>query len=166
MKIAPKDQPDFPEILKQLKAMGTTNPHSRQAQELFGKFRLSSQDRLFFCLWANPTLRSAHFADGAEIARRGGHVLVAHVVIVGEMKASDGKYIFDLGPGAVIGLAEGLAEVPQRLTVTAITPVETHVIPFRDAQYQLTNVNPGLRGIFRSSTARTLAMTETVKALA
>ena len=32
MKIAPKDQPDFPEILKQLKAMGTTNPHSRQAQ--------------------------------------------------------------------------------------------------------------------------------------
>ncbi|MCJ7800521.1 MAG: hypothetical protein MUP33_12350, partial [Polaromonas sp.] len=66
-----------------LKLPGVDNPLSRDAVELYDVHGLSTQDRLFFCLWQNSNLPTRVFNPGDTIAKRGDRVHFAHVVLSG-----------------------------------------------------------------------------------
>lgn len=144
--------------LAQLKLLGVDNPLSRDAVELYDVHGLSTQDRLFFCLWQNSNLPTRVFNPGDTIAMRGDRVHFAHVVLSGDMAASDENDNFTFGAGSVIGLAEGMAVLPHSFTVTARTPVTTRFISIGDAQHALTGINAGLLGLCRTAIARTLGL--------
>ncbi len=143
-----------------LKQLGMLNPLSRQALELYDAHGLSTQDRLFFCLWNNNQLSAGIFRPGDKLSVKGEQMSSAHVVVSGDMQASDGQKNFTLGPGSVIGLAEGMANLPCQFTVTATSTVNTRIIPIDKAQRELMRINAGLRGICRSAIARTLSLRE------
>ena len=144
--------------LDKIKLVDVGNPLSPDAVSLYDGHGLSAQDRLFFCLRQNTTLGHCVFNPGEKIAVRGDRVHFAQIVISGDMTASDEENNFTYGPGSVIGLAEGMANLPYSFTVTATTAVNTRFIPIHDAQQKLMQTNAGLRGICRTAIVRTLSL--------
>jgi CRP-like cAMP-binding protein len=152
--------PHFSINLANLKLVGMEDPLSAQAPELYDGHGLSAEDRLFFSLSQNSALESGAFEPGDRIAMRGDPVQLAHVVISGEMTASSRQGKFTLGPGSVIGLAEGMAYQPHTFTVLATSAVRTRVIPMDKARQELLAINAGLRGICRTAIVRILDLPE------
>ncbi len=157
--------PDFSIDLAKVKALGIANPLSQQALQLYDQNGLSAAERLLFCIWHNNTLESRAFKTGDSIAHSGDRALDAYIVVSGEMHASDGKNSYVLGPGSVIGLAEGLADLPYHFTVIANTTVTARLIPVDKARRELLRINAGLRGICRSAIVRTLGLSQIPESL-
>ena len=152
--------------VNQVKLVGTGNPLSSEAVDFNDAVGLTTEDRLFFHLRQNAHLDRCVFNLGDQIAVRGERVHLAHIIISGNVTASDVKNNFTLGPGSVIGLAEGMANLPYSFTVIAKDTVHTRSIPIADAQQELVRLNAGLRGIFRTAIARTLDLKEIPENLA
>lgn len=142
--------------MHRLKALGIVDPKSRSAHEAFDKHDLSSADRLFFKLWGNDSLKSGVFQPGQKIAERGEHPVFAHVVVSGEVAATDGLGTHLFGPGSVFGLAEGLADLTYQWDAVAQTVVTTRLIPVDRALREVRRLNAGLKGICRFTTMRVL----------
>ena len=57
----------------------------------------------------------------------------------------------EIGPGAVIGLAEGIADIPSSYDIVANNTVNTKLINIEKAVREVTSLNSGLKGICRST---------------
>jgi hypothetical protein len=152
--------------MPRLKALGIVDPKSKAALEAFDHHDLSSAERLFFKLWGNDLLKSGVFQPGQKIAERGEHPVFAHVVISGEVIATDGSGSHLFGPGSVFGLAEGLADLTYQWDAVARSVVMTRHIPVDRALREVRRLNAGLKGICRFTTMRVLNLStapETLK---
>ena len=149
-----------------IKLTGTGNPLSCETVETNDAVGLTAEDRLFFHLRQNTHLDRCAFNPGDQISVRGERVHLAHIIISGSVTASDTSNNFTLGSGSVIGLAEGMANLPHSFTVIAKDAVHTRSIPIADAQQELVRLNTGLRGICRTAVVRTLDLTEIPENLA
>ncbi len=144
--------------MQRLKALGIIDPKSREAHDAFDHHELSSAERLFFKLWGSDLLNSGIFQPGQKIAERGEHPVFAHVVVSGEVIATDAKGSHLFGPGSVFGLAEGLADLTYGWDAVAKTVVTTRVIPLDRALREVRRLNAGLKGICRFTTMRVLGL--------
>lgn len=61
-----------------------------------------------------------------------------------------------LGPGSVIGLAEGIGGLNYSMTVVAVSTVQVRVLPMYVISKLVTKMPSGLRGILKSTVMRTL----------
>lgn len=144
--------------MQRLKALGIVDPKSRTAHEAYDQHELSSAERLFFKLWGNDLLKSGVFQPGQKIAERGEQPVFAHVVVSGEVVATDDKGTHLFGPGSVFGLAEGLADLTYRWDAVARSVVMTRHIPMDRALREVRRLNAGLKGICRFTTMRVLEL--------
>jgi len=144
--------------MERLKALGIVDPKSRAALEAYDHHELSSAERLFFKLWGNDLLKSGVFQPGQKIAERNEHPVFAHVVVSGEVIATDEKGSHLFGPGSVFGLAEGLADLTYQWDAVARTVVMTRHIPMDRALREVRRLNAGLKGICRFTTMRVLGL--------
>lgn len=144
--------------MERLKALGIVDPKSRAALEAYDHHELSSAERLFFKLWGNDLLKSGVFQPGQKIAERNEHPVFAHVVVSGEVIATDDKGSHLFGPGSVFGLAEGLADLTYQWDADARTVVMTRHIPMDRALREVRRLNAGLKGICRFTTMRVLGL--------
>ena len=144
--------------MERLKALDIVDPKSRAALEAYDHHELSSAERLFFKLWGNDLLKSGVFQPGQKIAERNEHPVFAHVVVSGEVIATDDKGSHLFGPGSVFGLAEGLADLTYQWDVVARTVVMTRHIPMDRALREVRRLNAGLKGICRFTTMRVLGL--------
>ena len=62
----------------------------------------------------------------------------------------------EIGPGAVIGLAEGISDMPSSYDIVANNTVNTKLINIEKAVKEVTSLNSGLKGICRSTIMRIL----------
>jgi hypothetical protein len=144
--------------MQRLKALGIVDPKSKAALEAYDHHELSSAERLFFKLWGNDLLNSGLFQPGQKIAERNEHPVFAHVVVSGEVIATDDKGSYLFGPGSVFGLAEGLADLTYQWEAVARTVVMTRHIPMDRALREVRRLNAGLKGICRFTTMRVLGL--------
>ena len=144
--------------MQRLKALGIVDPKSKAAHEAYDHHELSSAERLFFKLWGNDLLKSGVFQPGQKIAERKEHPVFAHVVVSGEVIATDDKGSYLFGPGSVFGLAEGLADLTYQWDAVARTVVMTRNIPMDRALREVRRLNAGLKGICRFTTMRVLGL--------
>ena len=144
--------------MQRLKALGIVDPKSQAALAAYDHHELSSAERLFFKLWGNDLLNSGLFQPGQKIAERGEHPVFAHVVVSGEVIATDDKGSHLFGPGSVFGLAEGLADLTYQWEAVARTVVMTRHIPMDRALREVRRLNAGLKGICRFTTMRVLGL--------
>ena len=128
--------------------------------EQYASLNLSSDERLLFQLMANPNLATGLFDTGKVLMQQGEHVAVAHVVVSGTVDIAHPDGMYTVGPGAVIGLSEGLVGVKARCHATAATMTNTRMIPIEGAMRSVAKANTGLKGICRSTVARILHVTE------
>lgn len=155
---SPGETPRFALDVQRFKTLGITDPKSRAALDAYDHHEFSSAERLFFKLWGSDLLNSGLFNPGQKIAERGEHPVFAHVIISGEVVATNdqGSHLF--GPGSVFGLAEGLIDDVYQWDAVARTVVTTKVIPIDRALREVRRLNSGLKGICRFTTMRILGL--------
>lgn len=122
--------------------------------EYYDNLHLSSDERLLFQIMANPNLTTALFDTGKVLMGKDEFVATAHVIVSGEVDIAHPDGHFVVGPGAVIGLSEGLLGVKARCHATARSLVNTRMIPMDGALRSVAKTNTGLKGIFRCTIAR------------
>jgi|LauGreDrversion4_1035100.scaffolds.fasta_scaffold07170_7 hypothetical protein len=147
---------NFSVDLAKVAAMGNLSPYSQEAMDAYVRLGLSSEDRLYYQLVSELSLDSAAFMPGRNLCVEGQPVSEAYVVRQGELEVLSEGARYRVGPGAVLGLAAGLADVPHNMTATAVTVVTASVIPIFKALKGIGSFHPGLRGINRNTVMRIL----------
>ena len=127
--------------------------------EFFNDDRLSGQQHLFFQVWVSQVLQVGVLGAGHTLTQAGEIPLYGYVTTSGEARrlpVSENSQELLLGPGSVLGLAEGLAGIPSLYTVEAISTVHCKVIPINEALADIQWLNSSMKGICRFTLGRIL----------
>jgi CRP-like cAMP-binding protein len=143
-----------------LHSLGVMDPYSSNSLSIYTSGKLSSSERLYFSIWSSSVLSTLHFSARLRIATRGRNVTTAYFIVAGKALGINGDKIYRLGPGSVIGLAEGMAGLPYFMDVIAVSSVQVRTIHMHQINRLLINMPLGLKGILRSAVVRTLGLTD------
>ena len=124
---------------------------------------LSSEGLMFLKLQASDKLRTTVQPTGDQL----GHIhednfASAFIVVEGHVDAESERYKYSLGPGSVLGLAEGVTDSPLGWTLTALDHVTLMNLPIDKLLRGLDHANPGIRGIVRYTADRVLELQKTM----
>ena len=125
----------------------------------FNDDNLSDQQHLFFQVWVSQVLQVGVLGAGHTLSQAGEIPLYGYVMTSGEARrlpVSENSQELLLGPGSVLGLAEGLAGIPSLYTVEAISTVHCKVIPINEAVADIQRLNSSMKGICRFTLGRIL----------
>ncbi len=115
--------------IEHLQSLGVVDPRSSLSLEIYKSGQLNSNERLYFSLWGSKDLNSTTFDSKTKIFQKGDQVSSAYFIVSGTALSVDAGLIERLGPGSVIGLAEGIIGLDYSKTVVAVTPVQARVLP-------------------------------------
>ncbi len=144
--------------IEHLHKLGAVDPYSKQSLELYASGKLVSNERLYFTLWGCSELNMSLFDPKARLCTEGQPAESAYFIVSGTAIGIQGNRIYRLGPGSVIGLAEGIAGIEYVMTVIAVNAVQVRVMPLGSINLLIQNMASGLRGIIRSLVMRTLKL--------
>lgn len=131
----------------------------------FDEAQLSSEERLYTRIWGSNLLKTGFFTRGEHLMLAGQPITEAHIIIQGQVTARDESQETLMGPGCVIGLAEGLAGRPAQWTVRADSLLNTRVIPIARALEEVRHASPELRSICQMTVMRILDLKKPPKTL-
>lgn len=151
--------------IEKLASLGVLDPYSVASLQIYASGKLTSDERLYFTLWGCQHLSAANFNAKQSLATRGADVTAAYFIVRGRLLGVEGERIYRLGPGCVIGLAEGIAHLPYSMNVVCVTDVEARLIPIAQVDRVLPRMPIALRGIMRSAVMRTLKLNKTPESL-
>ena len=151
--------------IEHLHALGVVDPYSPKSLELYSSGKLSSEERLYFTLWGSSQLSTASFSARKRLVAQGEEVHAAYFIVSGNLLGIKGDEVYRLGPGSVIGLAEGVGGLPYSMTVVSVDAVQARLVAMHKLDGLLPKMPVGLRGILRSAVMRTLALKEVPEAL-
>ena len=118
---------------------------------------LPTRDLLYLKLFESKSLDSTVFNPGQKIYGPGDQPNKAYIITSGEVSQSCPITGFTtLGPGSVIGLAEGISDSPMRSTTVARGAVIVMSISINKAIVAIRASNIGLLGIARFTAMRIL----------
>tara|TARA_E500000331_G_scaffold156520_1_gene151928 strand:- start:523 stop:1011 length:489 start_codon:yes stop_codon:yes gene_type:complete len=141
---------------KTFEELSLTESKLKSSTDFFDKKNLSSQERLFYRVWADEDLKLGVFEPGKIIQKKGEIPGTAFIITLGEAMTNDNEHEYFFGPGSVIGLAEGLCEEKSRYEFTANGVVNCKIIQIPSAMRELQLTNTGLKGICRMTLQRVL----------
>jgi CRP-like cAMP-binding protein len=120
---------------------------------------LSSEGLMFLKLQASDKLRTSVTQAGESLAHiYEDNFASAFIVVEGHVEADSETCRYNLGPGSVLGLAEGLTDSPLGWSLKAMDNVTLMNIPIDKALRGLDHANPGIRGIVRYTADRILEL--------
>jgi len=144
--------------IEKLHALGMVDPHSQNSLEIFESGQLTAEERLYYTLWSCRVFSAVNLSEGQRILSEGDDVSTGYFLIDGAAMYVSGQTAYRLGPGAVIGVAEGMARRPMRFTVVATKNSRAMSIPLFQADAAFANLQPTMKGIFSTITGRTLGL--------
>jgi CRP-like cAMP-binding protein len=126
-----------------------------------------TKDLLYLKLFDNKSLGSTAFNPGQKILAPGDQPNKAYIITAGEVSQSCPLTGFStLGPGSVIGLAEGISDSAIQASTTARGAVIAMSIPIAKSVSAIRASNIGLLGIARFTAMRILELDTPPKSLA
>ena len=128
--------------------------HEREAY--FEDRQLSAAERLFYQVWTSEGFKTVVFRKGQWMGHADDIPAAAYVVTSGDVLAKGPWGSGQLGPGGVIGLAEGLCDQPLQESFQALGVVNAKLIPIDSAIRELQRIKPSLRGAFRITISKIL----------
>jgi len=157
-------QYDFVIDWKKIEVIGTLHPDSIEAQKAYHQHGLSSEERLYYQLIQDLALDTAAYKPGTVLFEMGQAVTQGYIIRQGDIELRTEELIYRVGPGAVLGLASGLANLPHNMSAKALTVVTANLIPQK--VFNTPNAcHIGLRGINRSTIMRTLNLSSVPESL-
>jgi len=131
--------------------MGTMDLHAYAQHK-----GLSSDERKFLSLMHAGELKSRIFAQDEVIFEANKPVTEAILILDGEALWEVSEQPCKLGPGAVLGLAEGLAGLRHLYNLRALTQVRAKALSLSKLVADLESANAGIKGLFRVTAERIL----------
>lgn len=144
--------------LEKLKVLGITDPRTSAALDLIRSKLLSSDQRLFLSLWGSNLLKTTIFESRKKIISAGSLVEEGYLIISGSLVGVEGEQIYRFGPGAVLGLAEGMINCPSKISVITTTAVQARLIPFHKVDNIISSLPQEMKAILQTIVKRTLAL--------
>jgi len=144
--------------IEKLNALGMVEPHSKESLEIFESGQLTAEERLYYTLWSCRVFSAVNLTEGQKIFSEGDDVSTGYFLIDGAAMYVSGETAYRLGPGAVIGVAEGMARRPMRFNVIVTKNSRAMSIPLFQTDAAFANLQPTLKGIFSTVTGRTLGL--------
>lgn len=144
--------------IEHLHALGVMDPYSPKSLEIYKSGKLTSNERLYFSLWGSKLLSAVSFEAKKKVFEAGSDIAVAYFIVSGSLLSIEGDNIERLGPGSVIGLAEGLVGMRFNKTILSVTPVQARVIPLHKVDQIIPKLPDAFRGIFQNTIKRTLGV--------
>jgi hypothetical protein len=117
---------------------------------------LSSDERKFLSLMHAGALQSRIFAQDEIIFEANKPVTQALLILEGEALWKVSEQPCKLGPGSVLGLAEGLAGLRHLYSLCALTQVRAKTLALSELLADLESANAGIKGLFRVTLERIL----------
>jgi len=136
--------------------MGVVDPYSSKSIEIFKSGKLTSNERLYFSLWGSNALSTVSFNAKHKIISAGEEVHNAFFIVSGDLLGLQGEKIFRLGPGSVIGLAEGMVNRPIKMTVVCVSAVQARLIPLHKVDAIIPKLPDAAKGFFKTAINRIL----------
>jgi CRP-like cAMP-binding protein len=141
---------------KHLHSLGVLDPGSNKSLEIYETENLNSNERLYFSLWGCRELNSTSFDARSKIFNKGSEITCAYFIVSGTVLSVSGQLIKRLGPGSVIGLAEGISGLNSPITVIAVTSVQARVIPISKISHILPKLPKIMQKIIGNIASRSL----------
>jgi len=111
-----------------LHSLGVVDPYSPKSLELYSSGKLTSEERLYFTLWGSSQLSTASFSARKRVVTQGDEVHAAYFIVSGSLLGIKDGDVYRLGPGSVIGLAEGVGGLPYSMTVVTVDSVQARLV--------------------------------------
>jgi CRP-like cAMP-binding protein len=102
-------------------------------------------------------LKTALFEPKKRIISAGSLVDVGYVIVSGSLVGVEGEQIYRFGPGAVLGLAEGMINQTSKISVITTTSVQARLIPFDKIDAIISVLPNEMKAILKTIINRTLA---------
>jgi CRP-like cAMP-binding protein len=115
--------------IEHLHRLGVVDPNSSQSLEIYRSGKLNSNERLYFSLWGCKDLNSTMFDSKQKIIQKGDDITSAYFIVSGTALGLDGRLVERLGPGSIIGLAEGIIGISASKTIICVTPIQARILP-------------------------------------
>jgi CRP-like cAMP-binding protein len=138
--------------------LGIKDPRAPTSLDIVKSGVLTSDERLFCSIWASPLLSTLSFEPKRRLLTAGQLVDEAYMVVSGSLIATRGEEAFRLGPGSVLGLAEGITNMPSSMTVVTVTSVQVRMIPLQKIDVIFLQLPPELKAILRTIVKRILGL--------
>jgi CRP-like cAMP-binding protein len=143
--------------LGKLKSLNNSDPRSTEELDLIRSKSLTSDQRLFMSLRDSTLLKTALFEPKKRIISAGSLVEVGYVIVSGSLVGVEGEQIYRFGPGAVLGLAEGMINQTSKISVITTTSVQARLIPFDKIDAIISVLPNEMKAILKTIINRTLA---------
>jgi hypothetical protein len=143
--------------IEHLHSLGVVDPSSNKSLEIFESGQLNSNERLYFCLWGSKDLNSVAFESKKKIFQKGDKVSSAYFIVSGSLLSVEGDLIERLGPGSVIGLAEGIKDIDYPKTVITTSAVQARVLPLSKISHIIPKLPTVIQKILFNIVNRSLA---------
>lgn len=144
--------------LEKLKNLGINDPRSTAALDLIRSKSLSSDQRLFHSLWRSTLLKTVLFEPKKKIISAGSLVEEGYLIVSGSLVGVQGEQIYRFGPGAVLGLAEGMINQPSKMSIVTATAVQARLIPFHKIDSMISLLPKEMKAVLQTIIKRTLAL--------
>ena len=144
--------------LEKLKNLGINDPRSTAALDLIRSKSLSSDQRLFHSLWRSTLLKTVLFEPKKKIISAGSLVEEGYLIVSGSLVGVQGEQIYRFGPGAVLGLAEGMINQPSKMSIVTATAVQVRLIPFHKIDSMISLLPKEMKAVLQTIIKRTLAV--------
>jgi CRP-like cAMP-binding protein len=142
--------------IERLHALGISDPYSPESMAIYTSGKLTSNERLYLSLWSSKFFDTISFTARSKILAQGQELSDAYFVVKGDMLAIQGNQVERMGPGSVLGLAEGLSGLRYNKTILCMTPVQARVIPLHKVDGILPKLPTLMRQIIQTTVKRTL----------
>ena len=123
-----------------------------------GTAKLSGDERLFLGLYESPILSTILFEPKRKIITAGKPIEDAYLIVDGSLLGSEGSDLYRLGPGSVLGLAEGIINKPSKMNVITVSHVQAKIIPLHKIDAIIGILPTELRAMLLTIIKRTLAL--------
>ncbi len=148
-------QVQLPKSAEQLSAAGSARG---QREGEAGTAKLSGDERLFLGLYESPILSTILFEPKRKIITAGKPIEDAYLIVDGSLLGSEGSDLYRLGPGSVLGLAEGIINKPSKMNVITVSHVQAKIIPLHKIDAIIGILPTELRAMLMTIIKRTLAL--------
>ncbi len=103
-------------------------------------------------------LKTVLFEPKKKIISAGSLVEEGYLIVSGSLVGVEGEQIYRFGPGAVLGLAEGVINRPSKISVISTTSVQARLIPFHKVDTIISLLPKEMKAILQTIVKRTLAL--------
>ena len=139
-------------------SLGINDPRTIAGLDLIKSKSLSSDQRLFLSLWSSTRLKTIILEPKKKIITAGSLLEEGYLITNGSLVGVEGEQIYRFGPGAVLGLAEGIINHPSKMSVITTTAVQARLIPFHKVDTIVSFLPKEMKAILQTIVKRTLAL--------